>query len=385
MIKVAIIGGIFHSGGKKNLVMEYLRHFDRTKVSFDLIVISSSNGIPYDEIKKLGGRVYVIRHYGLLILHMLSLFRIFKKNRYDVVHAFDSTLNVFPMFVAKICGVPVRINECISMGNSHEKRNCFKLALRPFSRLFATNYFSNGRDCGIWQFGKKAFDAGLVTEFKTVINTKTNAFDSELRSKTREKFGWNGKVIYGFIGRFEMQKNPLFLIDIFNEIAKRQENAKLVIVGHGSLLNYMDDKIAKYGIAHKIENLGCREDIRQFYNAFDAFLLPSLYEGLPVVAPEAQAAGLPVFMSTEITTEAAVCDLGNFIPLGKGSAYWADYIIKKTAENMPVRRSREKEVFDNGYDSERESRLLQEFYLTAVEKEASLKWPEKLRQKDLIS
>src|SRR5574344_255344 len=368
MIKVAIIGGLLHSGGKKNLIMEYLRHFDITKIQFDLIADSNSNGIPHDEIKRLGGRTFVITPYNNIVSHLRDLKKIFRENKYDIVHAFDNTLNVFPLVAAKQCGIPVRINESISMGHKGELKNYIKLALRPFSKIGSTIYMSNGIDCGKWQFGDKEYAAGNVHVFKSVINTDKNAFDVTLRKKTRNEFGWEGNVIYGVIARFEMQKNPLFMIDIFNEIAKRQENARLIIIGHGSMLNLMNERIKDYGINDRVENLGRREDIHQFYNAFDAFLLPSLYEGLPIVAPEAQACGLPIFMSTEVTREAAGCDLAYFIPLSSSPSEWAETIVRETSKNIPTRCSHIEELVSAGFDSKAESERMQQFYIDEVNK-----------------
>lgn len=128
-----------------------------------------------------------------------------------------------------------------------------------------------------------------------MIDANANAFNAKLREDTRKEFGWENKIVYGFIGRYVPQKNPLFLIDIFNEIAKKQENAILVMIGFGELENEMHDRIESYGVTDKVIDLGRRDDIKQFYNAFDAFLLPSLYEGMPVVGIEAQCSGLPIF------------------------------------------------------------------------------------------
>lgn len=131
--------------------------------------------------------------------------------------------------------------------------------------------------------------------FKTVIDANANSFNVKLREDTRKEFGWENKIVYGFIGRYVPQKNPLFLIDIFNEIVKQQENAILVMIGFGELVDEMHDRIECYGVTNKVVDLGRRDDIKQFYNAFDAFLLPSLYEGMPVVGIEAQCSGLPTF------------------------------------------------------------------------------------------
>jgi glycosyltransferase involved in cell wall biosynthesis len=164
------------------------------------------------------------------------------------MHCFDNTLNVFPLYVGKRAGVKVRISESISKGDKHEKKTKIKLILRRFSHCFTTDYMANSIDCGVWQFGKKTYDDGKISIFKTVINAEANAFNPELRASTREKHGWNNKIVYGFIGRYVDQKNPLFLIDIFNEIAKRQENAILVMIGFGDLEDQIHDRIKEYGL-----------------------------------------------------------------------------------------------------------------------------------------
>ena len=152
------------------------------------------------------------------------------------------------------------------------------------------------------------------------------------------------------------------------EIRKRQDNAQFVIIGAGDLEKQMLQKIDQVGIKDSVAWLGRREDIQQFYNAFDAFLLPSLYEGLPVVGLESQSAGLPVFFSTAVTPEASACDLGIYIPLAAGAAAWAEKIIEVTKNNMPIRRSHAKEVADAGFDSKVEADRMLNFYLDAKNK-----------------
>jgi FMN phosphatase YigB (HAD superfamily) len=98
MQRIAVIAGVLHSGGKRNLIMEYYRHIDRTKVQFDFICDSDSNGIPEEEIRSLGGRVYKVAPYKDIIPHLKETYKILKKNQYEVMHAFDNTLNLFPMF-----------------------------------------------------------------------------------------------------------------------------------------------------------------------------------------------------------------------------------------------------------------------------------------------
>lgn len=366
MKRIAIIAGVLHSGGKRNLIMEYYRHIDRSEVQFDFICDSDSNGIPEKEITELGGKVYKVAPYKRIIPHLRETYRILKANKYEVMHVFDNTLNIFPMFLGWLAGVKGRISESISKGDKNEKKTLIKYALRPFSHWFATDFMANSIDCGIWQFGRRTYEKGKISIFKTVINADANAFDAGLRQTTREKFGWNDKVVYGFIGRYVPQKNPLFLIDIFARIARKQENALLVMIGFGELYEEMHSRINGLGLADKVVDLGRRDDIKQFYNVFDAFLLPSLYEGMPVVGIEAQCAGLPIFFSKNITEETTASELAYYIGLEESPDVWAEEIIEKTKANMPIRRSYADDIKKNGFDSYSEARRLQEFYLTKI-------------------
>ena len=366
MIRIAHVVGKMNSGGKKNLILEYYRHIDRTKVQFDFICDSDSEAIPFEEIGALGGRVYTIPRYERILENVRELKRICKTNDYLVMHAWNSTMNVFPMKVAKSVGIPIRISESLSMAHGKDWKTPIKLVLRPMSKWFATKYMACGEDCGRWQFGDALYDSGKVDIFKTVINTEFNAFNPELREKTREELGWKDNIVIGHIGRFVPQKNPIRLIEIFNAIAKKEDKAILCLIGDGELKDKILDKVKELGLEDKVKYLGRREDIQQFYNAMDCFVLPSLYEGLPVVGLEAESCGLPMFFSTEVTREANACELGQFIGLEESDEAWADKILKAVYANMPVRRSHAKEVADAGFDSASEALRLQNYYLNAI-------------------
>ena len=372
MIKVAVIGGPILSGGKKNLIMEYFRHIDKSQIQMDIICNDDSNAIPTDEIKSLGGKVFIVPSFKDIKGHTDSLLNLFKKEKYDIVHAYNSMMNIFPMYAAQKAGIKVRISESLSMAAPGEWKTYIKYMLRPLSHLYATHYMACGKDCGIFQFGEEAYKNGKIEIFKTAINTEYNSFKPKLREETRKNFKWENKVVYGFIGRFEHQKNPIFLIDVMSEIYKLQENSHFVIIGAGNLEKRMKERIKRNGIENVTSWLGRREDIQQFYNAFDAFLLPSRYEGLPVVGLEAQSAGLPIFFSTNVTQEASACELGKFIPLEAGATTWAKRIIPLVTDNMKKRRSYANEVANSGFDSKKESERLLKYYIQAVENSKSI-------------
>lgn len=373
LMRVAIIVGKMNSGGKKNLIMEYYRHIDRDKIQFDFICDADSEDIPEMEIEKLGGRIYKIAPYQHIFLNMKDMYKIFKENHYPIVHAYNSTMNIFSMVVAQKAGIPVRISESLSMAHKGEFKSVIKEILKPLSKIGATHFMSCGEDCGKWQFGNKLYDAGKVSVFRTAINTEFNDYNIKLRNETRDKFGWQDKIVVGHIGRFVPQKNPLFMIEIFAEICKQEKNAILCLIGTGELKQSILDKANELGIMDHINYLGHREDIQQFYNAMDVFLLPSLYEGLPVVGLEAQSCGLPVFFSTEVTREASACDdLGHFISLNTSAKEWATQLLQVTKKNISIRKSHAANVKAAGFDSTSEALRMQRYYFNAYKEQNNL-------------
>lgn len=366
MYRILVIAGKMHSGGKKNLIMEYYRNIDRAKIQFDFVCDSDSNAIPQKEILNLGGKVYVVPPYQNIFLNMYKIYCICKNNDYEIIHSYNGTMNIFSLFMAYLAGVPIRINESISMGNSQEKKNILKIFLKPFSKLFSTHLMSNGVSCGIWQFGEKEFRNGNISIFKTIIDTEKNRYNLIERNKVRKKYNIDNKLVIGHIGRLTIQKNTLFVIDIFNEIAKINKNTVLLIIGDGDLRNQMLRKIKEYNLEGKVLYLGRREDIQQFYNAMDCFLLPSLYEGLPLVGVEAQCSGLPVFFSSQVPKETKICkNLCNFIDISLGAEYWANEILKNI-KNIE-RKDCSSEVKNNGFDSTIEGKKLEEYYINLIQ------------------
>lgn len=360
MERVAVIMGKMHSGGKKNLVMEYYRNIDRSKVQFDFICDEDSNSIPMEEIEALGGRVYIVPCYQNILKNIKSIKKICRENKYAIVHGYNGTMNIFGLYAAWRAGVPIRINESISMAHRADKKTILKNILKPFSRCFATHYMANGDACGQWQFGS-LYNAGKVAIFKTVINANENKYDVVLRNKCRQRYGLKDNLVIGHIGRLTAQKNTLFLIDIFEEIAKLENRAKFLIIGDGDLKDKMLEKIKEKKIEDKVLYLGRREDIKQFYNAMDAFILPSLYEGLPVVGVEAECCGLPMFFSTEIPEESSPCgDLGVFISLERSPKEWAEQILEKVKQTN--RTDHCEQVRNAGFDSETEASKLLAYY-----------------------
>lgn len=328
-IRVAQIMGKWIGGGVESVVMNYYRHIDRTKIQFDFICDEDSTNIPYEEIEKLGGRVILIPPYQKLFKYHNKLKKILKDGNYKIVHSHINTLSIFSLFAAKCAGVPVRIAHSHSTTNKKEKKkNLLKQALRPFSKEFATDYMCCSELAGRWLFGNKEYDKGNVYLLNNAIDLDKFKYDEKIRSEKRKKLNIsNDTLVIGHVGRFVEQKNHRFLIDIFNEIHKQNSNFILLLAGQGPLMEEIKSKVESLGLEKFVIFLGQIDDADKLYQAIDIFVLPSLYEGLPVVGVEAQATGLLCELSSNMTKETKILDTTRFISLDKSAKEWASIIL----------------------------------------------------------
>ena len=338
-IIVAQIMGKWVGGGVESVIMNYYRHLDHSKVQFDFICDEDSTRIPYDEIKKLGGRVFLVPKYQNLPKYLKALEKLFKENQYRIVHSNINTLSVFPLYAAKKAGVPIRISHSHSTSNPKEwKRNLIKNILRPFSKRYATDYFACSELAGRYLFGNKAFDRGEVKIIHNAIDIEKFKFDEVARKKLRKELGIkDSTVVIGHVGRFVQQKNHTFLVDVFKEYHKKNPDSKLLLVGSGPLEDEIKKKVEKLDLKDSVFFLGQRDDINKLYSVMDVFCLPSLYEGLPVVGVEAQAAGLPTIFSNRISKEVIVSSYAKNVSI-KDTGFYIKKINKAT-RNIKKQRS----------------------------------------------
>lgn len=331
-IRIAQIIGKWLGGGVESVVMNYYRHIDRTKIQFDFICDKDSTNIPYDEIEQLGGRVILVPPYQKVFEYQKDLIKIFKDNNYKIVHSHLNTLSVFPLRAAKKAGVPVRIAHSHSTTNKKEwKKNLVKQVLRPFSKVYATNYMCCSELAGRWLFGNNEYDKGNVYLLNNAIDLDKFKYDEKIRKEKRKELNIkDDTLVIGHVGRFVEQKNHRFLIDIFNEVHKQNNNSLLILVGQGPLMEEIKRKVKNLELEDCVKFLGQRTDVNELYNAMDLFLFPSLYEGLGMVLIEAQANGLPCIASTEIPEIADISNNVQFYNLNDSIDTWLkNYAIKR--------------------------------------------------------
>lgn len=332
-LRIAQIMGKMENGGVEAVVMNYYHHIDRNKIQFDFIVDNDSSCPQEKEIIALGGRIYRITPYQSILKNMKDLEGLFRKNRYKIVHSQLTTMSVFSLAVAKKCGVPVRICHGHNTAAKGEgMKNIMKYTLRPFAKLFATHYFACSKYAGKWLFGEKAVRSGKVKILRNAIDLERFSFSQENRDAVRKELNIENKFVVGHIGRFAYQKNHEFLLDIFQEIYKKNQNSVLLLIGEGPLEEQIRLK-AKEFPEGAVKFLGVRSDTYRLYSAFDVFCLPSKYEGLPVVGVEAQANGLPCVFSDAMTREVKLLETVTFLNINEPAATWAKIFLKDRLDN----------------------------------------------------
>lgn len=361
-IRIAQVIGKWVGGGVEAVVMNYYRHIDKSKIQFDFICDEDSTNIPYEEIEKLGGKVILIPPYQKLFRYHKELKRILKEGNYKIVHSHINTLSVFSLFAAKCAKVPVRIAHSHSTTNKKEKKkNLMKQVLKPFSKLFATDYMCCSELAGRWLFGDKLYDEKKIYLLNNAIDLHKFEYNEKIREEVRKELNIDEKTfVMGHIGRFVTVKNHEFLLEVFHAIYKENRNSILLLAGQGPLKEKIEQKVKEMNLNKAVQFLGQRSDTNRLYQAMDVFVLPSLYEGLPVVGVEAQAAGLLCVLSDDMTKETKVLETTTFLSLNEGAKKWADTIGSVTKQFE--RKNMLNEMEQKGFDIQKEVKKLEEIY-----------------------
>lgn len=345
------------AGGIETFIMNIYRNIDRSKVQFDFLVHYKKPGFYDKEIQKLGGRIYrlSVREDNNVLKYLKDLDTFFKKHsEYNVVHGHMVSTAVFYMYYAKKYGVKLRIVHSHNTSTTSGLKGITKAQLAKLSTIFANKYFACGVAAGNYLYGNRKF-----TVINNGIDLNKFKFNANVRNSYRKKWGLNNKLVIGHIGRFNLQKNHVFLIKIFYKIHKMNPNSVLLLAGKGELESSIKKEVKKYNLENSVKFLGVRDDTPVLYQVMDVFLLPSLFEGVPVVAMEAQAAGVPVLASSSITKEIKLTPIVKFLNLKDSSIKWAEEAINLSRLK---RMDYTEELARKGYDVKKEAVLIGNYY-----------------------
>ena len=350
-----IVSSMNAGSGVLAVVLNWHQYIDKSKVQFDYLYIVDTPVKNQAEIERLGGQYYKLPNpFKEPFKFLRASYRFFKTHRYHTIHSHITSLNLFFFPLAKLFGTKNIIQHAHGTKWSDKKlkgwRNYIMLhAVWPL----ITHKLACSQLAGKFWYGEN------FAVVNNGIDVEKFAYNPMVRAQKRKELGLENKFVVGNVGRFALQKNHSFLIDIFEQVAKQDPDAKLVLVGGGSLEEPIKARVTAKHLQNAVIFLGVRQDVPDLLQAFDALCMPSLYEGLPVVGVEAQAAGLPGIFADTITPEVLLLPSSRMLSLKDSAAVWAHQIL--SLKNQ-VRASGSTVLRDKGFDICQTAQQMQNFY-----------------------
>lgn len=356
------------SGGVASFLYNYYTHMDNDFYLFDFMAIRNQCFELYrDDLEKMGSSLYCLdlQNNGLkrAILLVIKLRRFLVENKYDAVHI--NMGSFFPVlccaFASKIAGVNVVVAHSHSAGMYSKKKRFFANLFSPFLTLFTDKCCACSLIAAENMFSKKLIHKGKITFIKNAIDTNKFKYDENSRTEYRKKLGINNEFIIGHVGRFVEVKNHDFLLHVFQKIKNEINNTKLLLVGDGELRKDIELKAQKLGIHDSVLFIGQIKNTSPYYQVMDAFVLPSIVEGYPVVALEAQCSGVQCYISSNVTREIKLSELCQYVSLKDGEDAFAKLIIENR-NILNKRKDMSDVVKDAGLDLKTNIKIFESLY-----------------------
>ncbi|MDO3659729.1 glycosyltransferase family 1 protein [Bacillus sp. C28GYM-DRY-1] len=357
-------------GGAETMVMNLYRKMDRSKVQFDFLTYRNDPCAYDDEILSLGGRLFYVPSIGQSnpLSFVRNVRNIIKENGpFSAVHAHTDFQTGFIALAARLAGVPVRV--CHSHNTSWKTEFNWKdrLQLMVFRQLIlanATALCACGEDAGRFLFGQSNMERERVHLFPNGIDIDLFAPNGQRADEEKRARGIAAdRLIIGHVARFHEVKNHAFLLKLAAHLKERGVRFQLVLAGDGPLREKMEEEARRQNLLSEVLFLGTEERIHELMRTFDVFVMPSLYEGLPVVLVEAQASGLPCIISDNITDKVdAGLGLVTRLSLSEPIGIWAETIARAAAAGRPKQEIIKGTLAKRGYDAQQNVGALLNIY-----------------------
>lgn len=362
-IKVAMVTNHFGITGISTVILNYCKEMNYDK--FDLTIIV---GKPIDEENRKECEQYGIKLIVLpsrhqeSIRHYIALWKELRNGQYDIVHVHgSSSMMAIEITIAMFSGIKIRIAH--SHNSSCPNMKVHRI-LNPYFRKIYTKSLACGVLAGDWLYGPNQFDV-----LPNGLHTEKFTFDDKERKIIRKELHIENKFVIGHIGRFNEQKNQPYLLQVFEKVAEKKENAVLLLVGTGPDFEKTKVLVDTHPYKKQIILYGVTKNTRAVYSAMDVFALPSRHEGLPVVLLEAQISGLPCIVSDKVTKE---MDFGNICweSIDADPEIWA----KKILDKCMIKEIDRQEYYNNHkdqiteYDIDNAVKQLERIYVELMDK-----------------
>lgn len=366
--RVLHVLGTTNIGGAESRVMELYRAMDREKLQFDFLIHTDKDGAYSQEIRKLGGNIYSVPRFRLynFFAYRKAMAQFFSEHHeYIAVHGhMTSTASIYLPIAKKLCKDKlITIAHARSAGVDKGLKGLATRILRMNLKNKADYLFTCSKEAANAVYGKKTVGGGFVWTMPNAIDCDRFAFNEEVRNEVRHELGLEDAFVIGHVGRFSFMKNHAFLVDVFAGICEERNDARLLLIGQGEEMDAIKSKLKGLRILDKVLFLGNRFDVERYYQAFDFFVFPSIFEGFPGSVLEAEAAGLPCLVSDKVTREVALTSLVSYRSVDENPKAWSQAILERaTKEN--ARTSGITDIRDKGFDVKLQANMIRTFYET---------------------
>lgn len=361
MIKVLQVITELGDGGVEMMLTNLYKEIDKEKIQF-IFCVQTDKRSKEKMILDLGGKIIQIIPLADcgMIKYIKQIYTICKKYDVDCIHCHNLLQNIFILFGAKLAGVKKRI--CHSHLTTVHKQitNYLLPLLRILINYLATDRLACGEEAGRFLYGKKSFK---IINNAIDIERFINYQDQKEIQEINQKFGDN---IILHVGRLSGQKNHEYLIKIAKELKNRNIKFKVLCCGDGPLKKSIQNLIDQNNLHNDVKLLGSINNVIPYYYASKIMILPSLYEGLPVVSIEMQASGLQGVFSNTIDK---TCDLGlgliNFLGIEDSNvSEWVDTIVRILNTNTVIDKDRIYNILNKkGYNVKSNTKSILDIYL----------------------
>ena len=365
MKKVLIFLPSLATGGVSKIVSDYVHNFKEQNISYELLTLNIASNIYYED---LNIKINIIGNSNNFFKRLYNEYKIIKNGKFDVIHINGSSgARIIECIAAKFAGVKTIIIH--SHSSNSESNNKYKKIVHKYCKellkYFATDFFACSNNAAQWMFPKTIVENSYYKIINNGIDIEKFKFDLNERNNLRNKYKVSNKYVIGHVGRFCDVKNHIFIINLFAELIKDKPNYALLLLGTGELENDIKEKVKELGLDNYVLFLENKNDIYKYYNMMDCFVLPSKFEGFPIVAIEAQANGLNTIISSNITKNVKITDLISFLPIEqKDLKKWKNRIIECKSElDFNTRSNYYKQVKKANYDIKDIAFELEKFYL----------------------
>lgn len=348
-------------------ISKLLRQSD---IYFDYLITEPATPAEERRYKEQGSHLFrlpIDNDHGLIVREAKvnkAYYEFFKSHNYNIVYAdTENPLRSIHLWMARLAGVKVRVvhSHNSNMQTTSRLSGILARILRSFFRFSATDYFACSDLAAEWLFPTAVYKKKRYKLLKNGIDLEKFRFDPAIRERRRYELGaGENQLLIGTVARFAEQKNHLFMLEIFQKIVKTLPDAKLLFIGEGKLEQEIKTLAKEKGIFDQIIFFGTTDCVNEYLSAMDAYLMPSLFEGLPITGIEAQAAGLPCFMSDTITKEAGVTKQAYYLSLDKPADFWAKQILDNTQKKSRLNVS--EDIERAGFSITQTKEFLRMFY-----------------------